>query len=58
MDPLAWHSEAHYVCEGIDHQDAPEVDAAAAAHQLKATVDYYAARDGAPSKRGRKPASS
>lgn len=41
MSDRAWQAEAASVCEGINHEDAKEVDSAAAARQLLASSEYF-----------------
>jgi Fe-S-cluster containining protein len=45
MSQSEWNLEREQVCEGINHQEAQECDAAQAAAQLKAATDFFAQRD-------------
>ncbi|BDA41529.1 hypothetical protein COCOBI_02-3100 [Coccomyxa sp. Obi] len=46
MDPEAWKAERSDMCEGIDHEEAPEIDIEKAALQLQASTEFFARRDG------------
>lgn len=46
MDPEAWEAERSDVCEGIDHEEAPQIDIEQAALQLQASTEFFARRDG------------
>ena len=46
-DEAAWAAEGASRCEGINHEDAPVVEAEAAAVMLKAAARYMAAMENA-----------
>lgn len=47
MGDRAWAAEAEMVCEGIGHPEAPPLDVAGAAAQLKAQTEHEGKYDGA-----------
>lgn len=56
MDPAAWVGEGRAVCEGIEHEEAPLVDAQDKAGVLRAATDYFADQQAAAEagRRGRR----
>lgn len=40
MDPEAWKAEQSDMCEGIDHEEAPQIDIEQAALQLQVSTEF------------------
>jgi hypothetical protein len=52
MNDESWRAERQDVCEGIEHEDAEDLDVVSAATQLSVASQYFADFDAAAVARG------